>query len=101
MGKDNYRAACAVYEFHVPMKHWIKGKNTADANGNGSLSQDEVTAFVDTLDLGIMEKAYLWQMLTPSSGWKKNPYSTSFGSEIWEWMQGVELPSGSGVDDME
>ena len=62
-------------------------------NGNGSISQEEATNYLDgRKDLDLETKAYLWQMLCTGSKSKNNPYSTTMGESCWEYMQTVSKP---------
>ena len=53
-----------------------------DANGNGSYSQAEVTAAIDTMDISTKQKAALWQIVTGSKNAKSNPYSSQVGQQV-------------------
>lgn len=63
----------AVYsEYPELVIPYLKMRNEADYDGNGSRSQKEMRKFLDSEDLSTSQKSYLWQMTNKS--WKKNPY---------------------------
>lgn len=86
MSDSAYKSASAGAAFNVDISNYLKGISAADTNGNGSITQAEAADFIDTLNIGLEDKAYLWQMLCPSSKSKKNPYSSRYGQMIWEYM---------------
>ena len=60
-----------------------------DANGNGSYSNAEVQAAIDSMaeyNLTKEEKAVLWQLVTGSKSSKNNPYSTSEGQKVLDYL---------------
>ena len=95
LGEPDYKAASAGVIFSVDLRLWAEAKKAADAagNGNGSISQEEATNYLDgRKDLDLETKAYLWQMLCTGSKSKNNPYSTTMGESCWEYMQTVSKP---------
>lgn len=51
---------------------YLSMRAAADADGNGSTSQEEARNYLDSTSLSNLQKAYLWRMANKS--WKKNPY---------------------------
>ena len=53
---------------------WYILKSSSDADRNGSITQEEAKAALDSSNLSNLQKAYFWQMF--NSSWKadKNPY---------------------------
>ncbi len=80
---------------YVRLKEILPGY---DADGNGSYSQAEITAAIDSLGgasggivlpggdgdqkLTLIQQAALWQLYTGSKSAKNNPYSTSIGQQV-------------------
>ena len=61
-----------------------------DANGNGSYSNAEVKAAIDSMTkyhLTMEEKAALWQLMTGNKSAKNNPYSTTEGQRVIDYLQ--------------
>ena len=56
-----------------------------DANGNGSYTNAEVKAAIDSMtgyQLTAAQKAVLWQLMTGSTSSKNNPYSPQVGQQV-------------------
>lgn len=53
-----------------------------DRDGNGRLTQAEVTQGISNLRLTMQQKAVLWQLITGSSSAKNNPYSQAIGERV-------------------
>lgn len=53
-----------------------------DRDGNGRLTQAEVTHGISNLRLTMQQKAVLWQLITGSSSAKNNPYSQAIGERV-------------------
>lgn len=51
---------------------YLSMRAAADADGNGSTSQEEARNYLDSTSLSNLQKAYLWRMTNKS--WRKNPY---------------------------
>ena len=56
------------------MDQYTDLKANVDANDNGSISQDEARAYLDSTDLSREQKAAAWYII--NKGWKKNPYGS-------------------------
>ena len=56
----------------IPPETYIAIKNTADLNGNGSISQDELIPTLNDSNLSLAQKAYMFKLQNPKS--KDNPY---------------------------
>ena len=56
------------------MDQYTDLKANIDANGNGSTSQAEARAYLDSTDLSREQKAAAWYII--NKGWKKNPYGS-------------------------
>lgn len=57
----------------LTVEQYVNLRNNLDADGNGSVSQAEAQAALDTSsDLSRSQKADLWSIINKS--WKKNPY---------------------------
>ena len=59
----------------VPVETYIGLKNTADTDGNNSISQQEYTAALVQADLTPAERAYMFRL--QNEKWKKNPFEIS------------------------
>ena len=86
---------------YVRLKEILPGY---DADGNGSYSQAEITAAIDSLGgasggivlpggdgdqkLTLIQQAVLWQLYTGSKSAKNNPYSTSIGQQVIDERSG-------------
>ena len=60
-----------------------------DADGNGSYTQKEVKAAIDSMGkyrLTNAEKAALWQLVTGVESAKNNPYSTTEGQRVIDYL---------------
>lgn len=60
-----------------------------DENGNGSYSNAEVKAAIDSMTkyrLTTEQKAALWQLMTGAKSAKNNPYSTSEGQRVLDYL---------------
>ena len=60
-----------------------------DSDGNGSYTQKEVKAAIDSMGkyrLTNAEKAALWQLVTGAKSAKNNPYSTSEGQRVIDYL---------------
>lgn len=93
--EGQYKSAKACRSFDVKLDLWLQSKVKADANGNDRLTQEEAADYVDDLNINWEEKAYLWQLLCPSTKtvkgtysetWKNNPFSTTLGRELWRYL---------------
>ncbi|MBQ1736148.1 MAG: hypothetical protein II038_14980 [Lachnospiraceae bacterium] len=93
--EGQYKSAKACRSFDVKQDLWLQSKVKADANGNDRLTQEEAADYVDGLNINWEEKAYLWQLLCPSTKtvkgtysetWKSNPFSTTLGRELWRYL---------------
>ena len=51
---------------------YLSMRAAADADGNGSTSQEEARNYLDSTSLSNLQKAYLWRMTNKL--WRKNPY---------------------------
>ena len=71
---DSYAKLYGIYqdEGQDMLIQYLAMKGAADADGNGSTSQDEAQNYLDSASLSNLQKAYLWRMTNKS--WKKNPY---------------------------
>ena len=97
LSETQYKSAKACRSFDVKLDLWLKSKVAADANGNDKLTQEEAEDYVRGLSISWEEKAYLWQLLCPSTKtvkgtyrdtWKNNPFSTTLGRELWRYLYG-------------
>lgn len=71
----NSKAYQAYQQGGVPMlENWLLYINAADADGNGSVTQDEAKAILDKMRLTDQMKAAYWQMTNKSWKAKNNPY---------------------------
>lgn len=70
-------------KYGIPMRRYTDVLQNADADGSGSVSQEEAGKYIATLGLSVQEAAYLWQMVTNGKEGKKNPFSSYFGSEFY------------------
>ena len=57
----------AVVESGVPLVDYLVGKQRADANGNGSLSQEEAYSWLTDADFSEEQKAVIWANVTSGS----------------------------------
>lgn len=78
VGKDMSDNNAKLYDIYqeqgaTGLVQYLTFKSGADTSGNGSLTQDEAQAYLDSTNLTRLQKAYYWHMYNPS--WKKNPYS--------------------------
>ena len=71
------------YKFGLLLKWYAEVRNNADSDGSGTISQEEAAAYIYGMGLTISDAAYLWQMVTDGKEGKKNPFSTTWGSEFW------------------
>lgn len=71
---DSYAKLYGIYqdEGQDMLIQYLTMKGAADADGNGSTSQEEAQNYLDSTNLSNLQKAYLWRMANKS--WKKNPY---------------------------
>ena len=69
--------------FDVKMSWYVEVLNNADEDGSGKVSGDEAMEYIVGMELTLMEKAYLWQMVTDGKEGKNNPFSTYAGEEFW------------------
>jgi hypothetical protein len=60
----------------VPVYEYFTIKKMADANGNGSVTQEEARAILDASDLTKKQKEIMWKAF--NSKWKSNPYRYSY-----------------------
>lgn len=72
------------YRFGVKLSWYAEVRNNADADGSGSISQDEAAAYIDTMGLDLQDAAYLWQMVTDGKNGKNNPFSSTLGAEFYD-----------------
>ena len=75
--------ACNVSpDVHVTLRETLV---KYDANGNGSLSNSEVTAAINSIQgLSKKQKAVLWQLSVSTKNAKNNPYSPEVGEQVLE-----------------
>ena len=52
-------------------------------NDNDSTDQTEAKQALDSMDIPDEQKAILWQLTNKSWSWKKNPYGTDLGQEVY------------------
>lgn len=69
--------------FGIKMAWYMEVINNADEDGNGSVSGEEARDYIFGMDMTVMEKAYLWQMITDGKEGKNNPFSTFAGEQFW------------------
>ena len=79
---------------------WTESKKAMYAaddagNDNGSTDQTEARLALDGMDIPDDQKAILWQLTNKSWSWKKNPYDTEVGQEIYAMMHGGETGNTS------
>lgn len=55
-------------------------------NDNDSTDQTEAKQALDSMDIADEQKAILWQLTNKSWSWKKNPYDTDIGQEVYALM---------------
>ena len=80
---STHRVATVGKAYQVRLNYYLDALANADADQSGNINQEEAEAYIDRLNLGWEDKAYLWQMVCATSRWKNNPYSAGFGKEIW------------------
>lgn len=71
---DNHPKYVAAVGIGLTVEQYTDLKANIDANGNGSTSQAEAKAYLDSTDLSREQKAAAWYII--NKGWKKNPYGS-------------------------
>ena len=71
---DNHPKYVAAVGVGFTVDQYTDLKANIDANGNGSTSQVEARAYLDSTDLSREQKAAAWYII--NKGWKKNPYGS-------------------------
>lgn len=71
---DNHPKYVAAVGVGLTVEQYTDLKANIDANGNGSTSQAEAKAYLDSTDLSREQKAAAWYII--NKGWKKNPYGS-------------------------
>ena len=71
---DNHPKYVAAVGIGLTVDQYTDLKTNIDANGNGSTSQAEARAYLDSTDLSREQKAAAWYII--NKGWKKNPYGS-------------------------
>lgn len=84
---NQYAKIQMAYDFGVTPDSYVslqEIKAQFDADGNGSYTNDEMKAAVDSLpgNLSMEQKAVLWQLGTGNKSAKNNPYSREVGQKI-------------------
>ena len=69
LGGDKIRAA---YKLGIEPEEWILLYDNLDANGNGSISQEEAQTAIDAAGIPHKTAKELWNII--NKGWKANPY---------------------------
>ncbi|MBR3585086.1 MAG: hypothetical protein IKO00_03590 [Oscillospiraceae bacterium] len=64
-------------------------------NDNDSTDQTEAKQALDSMDIPDEQKAILWQLTNKSWSWKKNPYDTDIGQEVYALMHEGDTGSSS------
>ena len=64
-------------------------------NDNDSTDQTEAKQALDSMDIPDEQKAILWQLTNKSWSWKKNPYGTDIGQEVYALMHEGDTGSSS------
>lgn len=64
-------------------------------NDNDSTDQTEAKQALDSMDIPDEQKAILWQLTNKSWSWKKNPYDTDIGQEVYALMHKGDTGSSS------
>lgn len=86
MTDKQYAKVNVAYEYDVSPAEYVTLRETLvkyDANGNGSLSNSEVTDAINSLrGLSKKQKAVLWQLSVSSKSAKNNPYSPEIGEQV-------------------
>lgn len=85
MSDDQYAKVEIANSFGVDPEDYITLQEIRaqyDTDGNGSYTQAETKAAIDTMDVSIEQKAVLWQLATGSTSAKNNPYRTAIGSKV-------------------
>ena len=99
MSESEYAKLQAGYAEGVTPSSYVLFKETLpdyDANGNGSFSQEEVTAAIQAIPgLSTEQRAALWQMQNKSWKPSRNPFSTSVSQRVYNGLNstGTELPT--------
>ena len=86
---DNHPKYVAAVGVGLTVEQYTDLKANIDANGNGSTSQAEAKAYLDSTDLSREQKAAAWYII--NKGWKKNPYGglTSENKAILDNLYGT------------
>lgn len=71
---DNHPKYVAAVGVGFTVDQYTDLKANIDANDNGSTSQAEAKAYLDSTDLSREQKAAAWYII--NKGWKKNPYGS-------------------------
>ena len=85
MSDDQYAKVEIANNFGVDPNAYItlqEIRTQYDADGNGSYTQAETKAAIDTMGVSIEQKAVLWQLSTGSTSAKNNPYSQTIGNKV-------------------
>ena len=80
-----------MQDYGIEPSVWTESKQAmydADdaGNNNDSTDQKEATAALDGMNIPNEQKAILWQLTNKSWSWKKNPYDTDIGQEVYALM---------------
>lgn len=88
MTEPQYAKVDIAYDYAVSPAVYVTLRETLakyDTNGNGSLSNSEVTDAINSLrGLSRKQKAVLWQLSVSSKSAKNNPYSPEVGEQVLE-----------------
>lgn len=93
MTEEQYGKLDTAYTFDVDPEVFVayyEVRAEYDTNGNGSYSNAEVQAAIDSMtgyQLTAEQKAVLWQLMTGSKSAKNNPYSTSEGQSLLDYLE--------------
>ncbi len=92
MNESQYAKAESSNHFGVSPDAFVgyyEIRSKYDQNGDGSYSQAEVKAAIDSMGkyhLSTEEKAALWQIVTGTKSAKNNPYSVSVGERVLKYL---------------
>ena len=85
MSDDQYRKVEIANSFAVTPGEYVRMREELpkfDTDGNGSFTQAELTAAVDSMPLSTQQKAALWQLAATTNSAKNNPYSVEIGEKV-------------------
>ena len=86
MTDKQYAKVNLAYDYDISPDVYVTLRETLvkyDTNGNGSLSNSEVTDAINSMrGLSKKQKAVLWQLSVSSRSAKNNPYSTTEGQRV-------------------